>query len=93
MTPLSSPPPEERCEGPRLDPIAVALLRSDGLTRRSVEAVLAWVNQALQRAPAAAPKPAVRSIIPLRQVQERGAAVVTVSADDDAKLVLTRAND
>ena len=66
------------------DPIAVALLRSDGLTRRSVEAVLAWVNQALARAPPEAPTPAARA---------DGAAVVRVSADLKAKLLLTRAND
>jgi hypothetical protein len=69
------------------DPIVLALLRSDGLTRRNVEAVLMWVNHAMGAA-RAPPKPARHS-----PPRSDGAAVVRISADLDAKLVLTRAND
>ncbi|HEX9490310.1 MAG TPA: hypothetical protein VF930_08495 [Stellaceae bacterium] len=73
------------------DPIAVALLRSDGLTRRSVVAVLARARQALTRVAAGTPRSAP-SIAPLRQAQERDAApprVLDFDFDAEPELTLT----
>jgi hypothetical protein len=72
------------------DPIAIALMRSDRLTRRSVEAVLAQAKQAVTRAAAGTPqRPA--PIAALRQAPVHDAALsrVLVDFDFDAEPELT----
>lgn len=72
------------------DPIAVALLRSDGLTRRGVEAVLARARQAVTRAATGAPqRPAPIAALRQAPVHDAAQSPMPFDFDIDAEPELT----